>query len=232
MRKEEFTRLFLTSAREAITRARERIGISLNTDQFDVEFHGAGYSGKLMHRDRAIDLVYLDEKRFYRIIDVGVKAVRKSSALLFVRISGHEPSDFAQTWNAATGGGPFKIIDSRDIRIDAKLPTEGPRETKRVLITISDPWDFVTDNGSIRTGVITDDASVPAETIAIKLDDPVEESGVVASVVFAQCRHAGVSFDDLAQGVVVPCGFSNDRDMSAGPATIAFTAGVELLPAA
>jgi hypothetical protein len=117
MNKQEFAELFLRCARQALASAQKQLGVPLS-DDFDIELHGAGVPGELVSQRRAVDLMYVGEGLFYRIIDIGVKAVIKGKAILFVRISAHQPSSFEQTWNTPKGNGPFKIIEPTNIHVD------------------------------------------------------------------------------------------------------------------
>lgn len=109
MTKDEFKRLFLEIANQAIDQARLVTSKKVPSN-FVVEMHGAGMSGRLMTSDEAIEIMYIDEKTFYRFIDVGVKRICDTESLLFVRVSGHEPGTFDNTWNTPKGNGPFKVI--------------------------------------------------------------------------------------------------------------------------
>ena len=117
MDKNKFANLFRQCSMRALEDAQRRLNMVLS-DDFDVELHGAGVSGDIILRDRAIDLMYISEDKFYRVIDIAVKRVVTNRAVLFVRISAHEPSSFQHTWNAATGFGPFKVIESKSIKIE------------------------------------------------------------------------------------------------------------------
>jgi hypothetical protein len=102
----------------------------------------------------------------------------------------------------------------------------------RVLISISDPWDFVTHNGESRTGTIISEDSGLGESspsLLIRLDRGVQESGVEAETVFAAFRHAGTARKDFLSGRLVPCNFStkrNDSGLVAG--SLAFIGGLQL----
>jgi len=117
MRKDEFGELFVRCARQVLANAQQQFDVPMS-DDFDVELHGAGLTGQVVDQDRAVDLMYLGKDLFYRIIDIGVKAVVKNRPILFVRISAHEPAEFRQTWNTPKGNGPFKIIAPSNMRID------------------------------------------------------------------------------------------------------------------
>jgi hypothetical protein len=114
--KDEFEELFTRSARAAIADAETRLGRSLPTE-FDVELHGAGVSGEMASRERAVDLMYINNDTFYRLIDIAVKAIHRDRPLLFARISSHPPSTFDKTWNTPKGNGPFKVLTSNQIPI-------------------------------------------------------------------------------------------------------------------
>lgn len=116
MTKEDFSALFLKCARQALADAQRRLGVPLS-DDFEVELHGAGLSGEIVSRERAVELMYAGENLFYICIDIAVKAVIKGKAILFTRISGHEPSSFERTWNTPPGNGPFIIMEALNISV-------------------------------------------------------------------------------------------------------------------
>jgi hypothetical protein len=57
--------------------------------------------------DEALDRIYLSDDRFYRVIDVAIRRIFSDRIEVFVRVSGHPPGQFSQTWDPA-GSGPFK----------------------------------------------------------------------------------------------------------------------------
>jgi hypothetical protein len=117
MHKEEFAQLFLKNVQAALAEAETRLGVAF-APEFEIEFHGCGVPGDTISPQRAVDIMYLGEDRFYRIVDIGVKSVTKNKATIFVRVSGHRPSSFEETWNTPKGNGPFKIIESMSLRAD------------------------------------------------------------------------------------------------------------------
>jgi hypothetical protein len=63
-----------------------------------------------------VDELYVGPDRFYRVVDVGVVEVQRDRTVIFMCVSGHPPSSFADTWNQPKGAGPFKQIESAVIR--------------------------------------------------------------------------------------------------------------------
>lgn len=59
--------------------------------------------------EEALDFLWLESDRFYRIVDVGVFAGEDEPPVLFVRKSGQRPSSFSETWDPADLG-PFKSV--------------------------------------------------------------------------------------------------------------------------
>lgn len=106
----------------------------------------------------------------------------------------------------------------------------------RVLISISDPWEFVTKNGESRTGTVVDEivGTTDAEpTLHIQLDEKIKLRNIEAHAVFAQFRHVGSAKQQLMSGQLVPCNFSTMLDgteLSASAGAIAFIGGLKLLP--
>src|SRR5262245_25234681 len=110
MDKDEFRQLFVCTVHRAFEAVQKQIEILPSAD-FEIELHGGGVSGEIVSQDRAVDIMYLGAKKFYRVIDVGVKSVDSNNRVrVFVGISSHQPSSFDDTWNDPPGNGPFKVI--------------------------------------------------------------------------------------------------------------------------
>ena len=105
----------------------------------------------------------------------------------------------------------------------------------RVLVSMSDPWEFVTDNGESRTGTIVSEGTKSVKslpTICIHFDEKIKASGVTTNTVFARFRHTTSTKQELLSGLLVPCNFSsemNGESLSASSGTIAFIGGLRLL---
>jgi hypothetical protein len=108
MTKIEFRRLFLQALEAAAESAEARLGRSIPR-LFDIELHATGASDRTMSIDQALDHIYLGNDRFYRIIDVAIRRVLPRKSVAFVRVSGHPPGPFSQTWDPSDLG-PFKQI--------------------------------------------------------------------------------------------------------------------------
>jgi hypothetical protein len=108
MTKSEFRRLFVRSLETAAENAETRLGRRVPR-AFDIELHATGASGRTMSVGQALDHIYLGNDHFYRIIDVTIRRVRPGKSVAFVRVSGHPPGPFSQTWNPSDLG-PFKQI--------------------------------------------------------------------------------------------------------------------------
>ena len=76
---------------------------------FLIELHGGGCPGETVPVKEALDRLYLGSERFYRIIDVALKKLLPTKSVMFVRVSGHSPTNFNETWNPSDLG-PFKQI--------------------------------------------------------------------------------------------------------------------------
>ena len=109
MDKDAFNELFLRIIREAIQQTQVIFARDIPA-KFLVELHGAGISYEIMPHQKALDLLYIDDKTFYPIIDVGVKYIKDDTTVLFVRVSAYKLGDFNKTWNSPAGNGPFKVI--------------------------------------------------------------------------------------------------------------------------
>jgi hypothetical protein len=108
MRKQRFRGLFMRALREAASMTKIRLHRSV-PDKFLIELHGPRTHGEIVSVDQAVDRLYLDNDRFYRIIDIAIIRVTPANTVAFVRVSGHSPGPFSETWDP-DGLGPFKEI--------------------------------------------------------------------------------------------------------------------------
>lgn len=105
----------------------------------------------------------------------------------------------------------------------------------RVLVTFSDPWQFVTDNGESRSGTVVDEDNGTAEsslTLGIRLDKKIAYLGIEADFVYAKFRHLTSTKQQLLSGSLLPCSFSTeltDASLSPAPGAIAFIGGLRRL---
>lgn len=113
MTKDGFRKLFLQALSKAADDAAVRLGRSIPR-AFLIELHAPGVPGQTMSIQDAVDRVYLGPDRFYRIIDVAIRKLLPGKSVAFVRVSGHPPATFSETWDS-TGLGPFKQIVSETI---------------------------------------------------------------------------------------------------------------------
>ena len=108
MTKDEFRQLFLQALTAAAEHAEARLGRPVPRS-FVVELHAPTSTGRTLTVDQALDQIYLGKDRFYRIIDIVIRQALPRKSVAFVRVSGHPPAPFNQTWNP-TDLGPFKQI--------------------------------------------------------------------------------------------------------------------------
>jgi hypothetical protein len=108
MTKDGFRRLFLQALNVAAENAETRFGRRVPRS-FVIELHAPESSGQTITVDQALDQIYLGTDRFYRIIDVAIQRVLPRKSVAFVRVSGHLPAPFSQTWDPSNLG-PFKQI--------------------------------------------------------------------------------------------------------------------------
>ena len=116
MRKNEFKSLFLRVLEEASQEVEIKMGIQISRN-FEIRLYGAGSSNLPLDIDAALNLLYISEEQFYRIIDVSIIAIGKDKTQVFVRTSDHKPSSFEKTWNTPHGYGPFKQLIAKDIKL-------------------------------------------------------------------------------------------------------------------
>lgn len=108
MTKGKFHRLFLQALNIAAENADATLGRRVPR-QFDIELHATGASRDTMSIEQALDHIYLGDNRFYKIIDVAIRRVLPGTSVAFVRVSGHPPGPFSETWDPSELG-PFKQI--------------------------------------------------------------------------------------------------------------------------
>jgi len=108
MTRDEFRNLFLRALNAAAENAEARLAKPIPRS-FVIELHAPGFSGRTVSVEQALDQIYLGSDRFYRIIDIAIRRVLPRRSVAFVRVSGHPPAPFTQTWRPSDLG-PFKQI--------------------------------------------------------------------------------------------------------------------------
>jgi hypothetical protein len=108
MTKSEFRQLFLQALSAAAENAEARLGRPVPRS-FMIELHAPAASEQTLSVDRALDEIYLGKDRFYRTIDVAIRRLLPRKSVAFVRVSGHPPAPFSETWDPANSG-PFKQV--------------------------------------------------------------------------------------------------------------------------
>lgn len=119
MTRADFADLFRHSLEEAAVSADTKLGRPVPRT-FGVELHGVGSRSGGLSFDDALQALYLGPDRFYRIIDIAIRAVTDHELIAFVRISGHQPVGFNDTWNPEHAG-PFKQLQPGEI-VDHRAP--------------------------------------------------------------------------------------------------------------
>lgn len=94
---------------EAVRRALEQAQMSAALGEPIVEFHGRGGPNRRISLAETLDLLWLSEDQYYRIIDIGAYLVEGDPPVMFVRAAGFEPGSYEDTWDPS-GLGPFKVI--------------------------------------------------------------------------------------------------------------------------
>lgn len=116
MEEEQFRELFYQELETAVQNAEKELGRSIPRN-FEVELHGPGYPVKILVPEQAFGAIWLSNKEFFAIIDVSVIRVDKQHPVIFVRVSGHKPVPFEQTFNYPSGSGPFKQMIANPIQV-------------------------------------------------------------------------------------------------------------------
>lgn len=99
----EFARAF----GRAIQRAAEKSSGILGSFLFQV--HVAGSPDHPVTQEEALSLIYINPDIFYKIIDVCIMDFTLDSTLVFVRVSGHHPVAYEDTFDPSDLG-PFKAL--------------------------------------------------------------------------------------------------------------------------
>lgn len=124
MTKLEFEQLFRKGLDTAARNAEEYFDISVPRD-FRVVLYGADRSGAELPIEECVELLYLGEDRFFKLIDLAVLKVSGGTTAVFVRVSEHQPGSFQSTAHYSDGMGPFHQLISGEIELDngVKLAT-------------------------------------------------------------------------------------------------------------
>ena len=117
MERQQVAELFGSALEDAARNAEAEIERSVPRE-FEIELHGAGHSRALLDPHAVLDILYLGPDRSYRVIDLAVTAVGPHRTRGFVRVSGHQPGSWDQTWNDPLGSGPFHQLNAERIAID------------------------------------------------------------------------------------------------------------------
>jgi hypothetical protein len=112
MNKASFTLLFQDAVEVACGTAEKTLGTMLSRDVI-VRMYGAGANGLEISTKDFIDRAYINDKVFYRLIDLMVVEVIGSRPVLFARISDHPPANLSMCWNGEKG--PFKQLKAEHI---------------------------------------------------------------------------------------------------------------------
>jgi hypothetical protein len=108
MNKETFRSYFRQAlARSIADSQEENILPGLQLERFEV--HAPGPKGQILPEAETINAIFLGETLFYRIIDVGLIIEPISGSIGFVRVSGHAPSRYEDTFDPQDLG-PFRSI--------------------------------------------------------------------------------------------------------------------------
>ncbi len=117
MQFDEFKQLFASALEIAAENAEGELGREISRS-YEIILHGAGHSGDIVDPDKAAIDLFIDEERFYRVIDIAVQQVSSEVSRVFVRVSGHKPVPFDETWDTPKGSGPFKQIMAQIQEVD------------------------------------------------------------------------------------------------------------------
>jgi hypothetical protein len=111
----EFSQLLRNELETAVVKTEQRLQLRIPRAVL-IELHGAGSAGSRCSVDEAAKRLFLGSEKFFKVIDIAVKAVTEIETVIFVRVSGHKPVIWAATWNPS-GSGPFKQIEAERIEL-------------------------------------------------------------------------------------------------------------------
>src|SRR4051794_15121604 len=104
MNEDDFALLFL----RAVTRAEEAFNVKTGSVS-SFEIHSPLGAGRVFEIADVASKVFLSGEKFYRIIDLGIISEKHGNSVGFVRVSGHPPVPFFETYDPSDLG-PFKIL--------------------------------------------------------------------------------------------------------------------------
>jgi hypothetical protein len=114
MTKNEFSALYEKALELAARNVETKYSHAIPRE-FEIEFHGFSPTKRILTKESSLQEIYINADLFYRIIDVSIFKVSRFVCTVFVRVSGHAPGSFEQTWNDPHGYGPFKQICADDV---------------------------------------------------------------------------------------------------------------------
>ena len=114
MNRSDYSALFASVLERAALEAEMHLGETVQR-RFEIELHGAYHAGDLMSVEHALSDIYISDDAFYRVIDVAVIGVNHEKTRVFVRVSGHTPGKFEETWHQYQGLGPFNVMKAARI---------------------------------------------------------------------------------------------------------------------
>jgi hypothetical protein len=82
----------------------------------------------------------------------------------------------------------------------------------RVMISISDPWDFASENNQPIPGTIREFSIEPRPVFLVHLGQPVRQGNISLRDILAIVRHKGVDPSALTGGQEIPCSCSGVPD--------------------
>ena len=115
MTKNKFLNIYKNALELAVLNVEEKYGHVIPR-VFEIEFHGFSPTKRMLTIESSLEEIYIDTDHFYRIIDVSIFKVSSIASTVFVRVSGHTPVAFEETWNDPKGYGPFKQILAVDVK--------------------------------------------------------------------------------------------------------------------
>lgn|SRR5665213_524753 len=108
--KEDFGKLLRSAISRASTIAELSSKYPVNYDVL-CRVSAPSSTYKLVLQDEAVDLLYISSDRFFKIIDTAIIRCEGGVDIAFLRVSGHTPVIFSETWDPLDLG-PFKQIES------------------------------------------------------------------------------------------------------------------------
>jgi hypothetical protein len=196
--KDDFRKLFQLALNTAANNIDKHADIPV-ARSFLIDLHAPGFSGQAVSFEEALDHLYLGDNLFYKIIDVAIEELRSRESVVFVRVSGHPPTDFDKTCDPA-GLGPFKHVLAAHVN-DRRPRENSAREPIGVIVGeklsgvnfVLDYWQLQFDGPIITVWTRIE----VAENKSVLRDGDDQFRNLLCSQIGKIVEHANVTREDI-----------------------------------